>query len=115
LTSYATRVPYWYGVPSNQPAHVTVLYSNTSTMRAGARLQQAVIFRVTDIAGISTGGDPPSITALTNGALAYNLSSVAEFVPGAWSFDVRLSATPGPNVFQIQSGGATATVTIGGQ
>ena len=64
-----THVPYWYGVPSNQPAHITLL-SSTASGSAGARITNAVIFRVTDAVGLPVTTMQPSVTAVTTGAQA---------------------------------------------
>ena len=49
------RVPYWYGVGSTTPAHLTVLDTATNPS-AGALTQQAIEFRVTDASGINVPG-----------------------------------------------------------
>jgi minor extracellular serine protease Vpr len=108
------RVPYWYAVPSGQPAHVTVLHSPT-TGAAGSRLSNAIYFRVTDAAGIPVTSVAPSVTAVSTGSQAGAVSSVDFQYPGAYAFTVRLAAQPGSNVYQIQAGSLTATVTIVGQ
>jgi Subtilase family. len=48
-SGFESRIPYWYGVPSQVPRYVTVLYS-PDTGNAGSR--QSLFFRVTDAAGI---------------------------------------------------------------
>jgi subtilisin family serine protease len=117
LASAASRVPFWYGVPSNQPAHITVLYNvgNDGAQSAGSRLSQAVVFRVSDAAGLPVSGLVPSVKAASSGAQASGLSSLDSVVPNAYTFNARLSVLPGSNVFQIQAGPVTTTVTIVGQ
>jgi subtilisin family serine protease len=109
----ATNVPYWYGVPSNQPAHITVLY-NAGSGSAGSRIADAVYFRVTDAAGLPVTLQP-SVSAATVGAQVGSLASIDSFVPNAFTFTVRLASAPGNNVYQIQAGSLTTTVTIVGQ
>ena len=67
LASVTAHVPYWYGVPSNQPAQITVLQS-PGTGTAGARVSESIIFRVTDAAGLPVTTLQPSVTAVTAGA-----------------------------------------------
>ena len=117
LSGYASRIPYWYAVPSFTPAFVTVLYNvgSQSPQTAGSRLSQAVLFRVTDSAGLPIAGLVPNVTALSTGSAATGLTSLDSAVPGSYTFSVRLSLTPGPNTFQIQAGAISTTVTITGQ
>lgn len=116
LSSVITRVPYWYGVASSQPAYITVLYNvgDGGAQTAGSHLRQAVMFRVTDASGIPVAVTP-TVAATSTGAQATALAPTDPYIPDAYSFDVRLSTQPGNNVFQIQAGGLTATVTIVGQ
>ena len=114
LSGVITHVPYWYGVTSNQPAHITVL-QNAGSAAAGSRVVNAVIFRVTDAAGLPVTTPQPSVTAMTSGAQAGSLASLDPEIPGAFTFTARLAPQAGNNVYQIQSGDLTATVTIVGQ
>ena len=82
---------------------------------ARSRPSQGVIFRVTDAAGLPVVGVQPSVTATSSGSQASSPISIDDSVAGAFEFDVRLSSQPGPNVFQIQAGSASASVTITGQ
>ena len=117
LSNYASRVPFWYAVPSNVPAYVTVLYPTgvVPPGKAGSRLSQGVIFRVTDAAGLPVAGVQPSVTAVATGSQASFPISIDGSVAGAFEFDIRLSSQPGPNVFQIQAGSVSVSVTITGQ
>jgi minor extracellular serine protease Vpr len=117
LSGYASRIPFWYAVPSFTPAYITVLYNvgSESSQTAGSRIPQAVVFRVTDAAGLPITGLVPSVTAMGDGATATGLTSIDSSVPGGYTFNVRLSATPGSNVFQIQAGPISTTITITGQ
>lgn len=116
LSSVIARVPYWYAVASSQPAYLTVLYNvgDGGPQTAGSRLQQAVIFRVTDASGIPVAVTP-TVTAMSTGAQANAPAATDPYIPDAYGIDVRLSAQPGNNVFQIQAGPLTASVTIVGQ
>ncbi len=113
-SSVAAHVPYWYGVPSNTPAHITVL-SSTASGTAGSRLQNAILFRVTDAIGLPVSGMQPSVTAITPGAQAGSIASVDSSIPNAFAATVRLAPQAGGNVYQIQAGNLTVSVTIVGQ
>jgi hypothetical protein len=114
-SSVATRVPYWYGVPSGRPVHITILYNaadHGGTFYAGGRADGAVLFRVTDASGLPVDM-LPVVTAISGGGRVSGLSAAAT-VPNAYTFDARLGIYPGPNVFQIQAGDLSAIVTIVG-
>jgi subtilisin family serine protease len=116
LSAYVSHVPYWYGVPSNQPAHITVVYNAGSAgASAGSFVSQAVVFKVTDAAGMTVAGLVPTVTAVSTGVRTLGVSSLDNIIPGAFTFDARLSNQPGANVFQIQAGAVVATITINGQ
>ncbi len=108
-----TRVPYWYGVPSGVPAHITVLNSTTSGA-AGSRITNAIMFRVTDAIGLPVTGVEPTVSPVTSGAQSGTLSSVTS-IPNAYVTTVRLSPQAGNNVYQIQAGDISTTVTIVGR
>ncbi len=111
------RIPYWYAVPSGRPQAITVLYNagDNGPLPAGSRQSQAVDFRITDSSGLVVNSVQPVVTAISGGGRVMSVDSIDIVVPGAWSTTVRLGATPGDNVFQIQAGSVTATVTITGQ
>jgi hypothetical protein len=113
-SSVAAHVPYWYGVPSDEPAHITVL-SSTASGTVGSRLQNAILFRVTDAIGLPVTGIQPSVKAITPGAQAGSIASVDSSIPYAFAATVRLAREAGSNVYRIQAGSLTATVTIVGQ
>lgn len=110
--SVPTRVPYWYGVPSGVPAHITVLYnaSANAPVRAGSQVSAAVIFRVTDGAGLTVSATPAAST-VSGGGTVVGLSRY-NFAPNAFSLSVRTGTSPGPNVFQIVAGPVSVQVTI---
>jgi hypothetical protein len=110
----ATHVPYWYGVPSNQPAHITIL-SSTDSGSAGSQITNAFVFRVTDAAGLPVTALQPSVTAITAGARVSSIFSVDSQISNAFTFSVGLAAQAGNNVYQIQDGSQTITVTVVGQ
>jgi hypothetical protein len=114
-SSVATRVPYWYGVPSGRPVHITILdnaANHGGTFYAGGRVDSAALFRITDSAGLPVNL-VPVVTAISGGGLVSGLNS-AGTVPNAYTFSARLGIDPGPNVFQIQADDMSATITIVG-
>jgi len=115
---YARHVPFWYAVASGTPAYITILdnLGDDSPQTAGSRIAQAVTFRITDAVGLPLPGLQPSLSVISPAdARVSNLTSIDGSVPGAYVFDVRLSTTPGGNVFQIQIGAVVTSVTITGQ
>lgn len=111
--SVATRIPYWFAVPADTPAYVTVLSDSTSGS-AGAVLNGAVIFRVTDAAGIPNQAQLQA-SVVSGGGRVMGIGALGAQFPGDYGLSVRLGTQPGPNVFQIQAGGASVSVTITGQ
>lgn len=108
------RVPYWYGVGSTVPAHLTVLDS-TTTASPNAFVADAVLFRVTDAAGINVPGVTPKATVIDGGGFIIGVGSQGSVSPGVFSLTVRLGPAAGANDFQIRVGELTQTVTITGQ
>ena len=64
------RIPYWYGVASPAPAHLTILYVSSATATAGKEVDNAIWFRVTDAAGIIVSNAAPTVTASAGGGAA---------------------------------------------
>lgn len=112
-SSVATRVPYWYGVPSGVPAHITVLYNESSdgSVPVNSRIQSAVVFRVTDASGLPVSGVVPNATAISGGGSVTGLSR-SGFAPDAFALSVRTGTSAGFNVFQIVAGPVSLQVTI---
>jgi minor extracellular serine protease Vpr len=105
------RVPYWYGVGSTVPAHITVL-STVNNPKAGTVNQDAVLFRVTDVSGITVPGVKPSATVIDGGGSVLAVPSRDAFYPGVFGLNVKLGPAKGANDFQIQVGNLKQTVTI---
>ena len=109
------RVPYWYGVPSPTPAHITVLYVPGTPPAAGVEVDDAIWFRVTDSSGIVVAGLTPTVTVASGGGSVLAVNSLDASFPGVWSVNIRTgAASAASNVFTIAAGGLTATVTIVG-
>ncbi|SPE28947.1 Peptidase S8 and S53, subtilisin, kexin, sedolisin (fragment) [Candidatus Sulfopaludibacter sp. SbA3] len=111
-SSVTTHVPYWYGVSSGQLGHITVI---DAPIFDSAGSQDTVFFRVTDAIGIPIPNIQPSVTPVTTGARVSSLTSVDDAYPSVFAFSVRLASQPGINVYQIQEGSLSNTVTIVGQ
>jgi subtilisin family serine protease len=106
------RVPYWYGVASSMPAHLTILYV-TSQASAGVVAKDAVLFRITDSSGIDVSGVAPTVTVVSGGGSLYLLNLPDAFnYPGVWSASLQMGPVAGNNVFTIAAGGLTQTVLI---
>jgi len=112
------RVPYWYGVPSNVPANITPLFvasfDDNNDYRAGARINRAIEFRVTDSSGIIIANPQVTVTAVpgvaANGTVTgtvVSTTSVDNLYPGVMRVAVRLSLSPGANIFEITVGSLT--------
>ncbi len=108
-----TRVPYWLAVPSTTPALITVL-STATDASAGSTLADAVIFRVTDAAGVPVSVTP-QVTAVSGGGRVNGISGLGSSYPNDYVLNVHLGNAPGPNIFQIQAGSVSMQVTITGQ
>ncbi|HVN03437.1 MAG TPA: S8 family serine peptidase [Bryobacteraceae bacterium] len=107
------RIPYWYGVASNVPAHITVLYVPPSPPAAGTVATDAIWFRITDASGIIAGNVTPRVTATSGGGAVVSVVSADSQYPGVWAVNVRMGPASGAsNVFQIMAGNITQTVTI---
>ena len=111
-TGADTHVPYWYGATSGTPVRVTVLDSITSARRNSLQ-QDAILFRITDAAGLPVLATPPQVTVTTGSGLVQTILNHDSDVPGVFGVDVRLGV--GTNTFHIQAGNAAADVTITGQ
>ena len=112
-SSVPTQAPYWLAVPSGTPAFITVL-SSSSSASAGSTLTQAAIFRITDAAGLPVS-TAPTVTTISGGGRVNGVATFSSAYPNDYALSVRLGTQPGSNVFQIQTGSLSSTVTISGQ
>lgn len=108
------RVPYWYGVASPIPAHITVLQTVDSP-KAGSFNQDAVLFRVTDGNGMTVVGAHPTARVIDGGGTVGTIHDEDAFAPGVFGLDVTLGTAKGNNDFEIRVGNLTQTVTLVGQ
>ena len=112
-TTVNANVPYWYGVPANTPAHLTILYSDVEWNRGGLD-EQAIIFRITDPSGIALPNSA-QVTTSTSGAEVVNVYSYDDMVPGSFAVNIRMSNARGDNLFDIAVPGyGTVEVIITG-
>ena len=112
-SSTGAAIPYWYGVPSGVPAHVTVLYnaSGGGPVAVNTRIAEAVVFRVSDASGLPVSGALPEATSVSGGGAVTGIGRYGP-VPDAFVLGVRTGTSPGANVFQIQAGALAVQVTI---
>ena len=102
----AASVPYWYGVPSQTPAYLTILRA-PATANAGSR--QTIIVRATDAEGIPVN-TAPTVTFTSGEGSVLSVSSADAQFPGAYSAIVRLGN--GQNVIHIDVSGFSRDITI---
>ena len=107
-TDVETRLPFWYGVPSNVARRI-IVFDPPTTGRQLAQL--SFQFRPLDAAGIPTT-DAPVITAVSGGGTVISTGSLDDSIPGVYETQVRLGPTREDNVFQIQVGKIVTSVTI---
>jgi minor extracellular serine protease Vpr len=102
------RVAYWYGVPSNTPANITPVYvagaDDGFQYRAGARITDAIEFRVTDSSGIIIPNPQATVAATMGAGTVVSTTSVDSEFPGVFRVSVRLGARVGINIFEITVG-----------
>lgn len=110
-TDVETRLPFWYGVPSNIARQITI-FDPPATGRRLARL--AFKFRPVDAAGIPTT-DTPVVAAVSGGGTVISTDSLDKVFPGLYETGIRLGETRGDNVFQIQVGKIVRSITIAAQ
>jgi len=105
------RIPYWYGVASSTPAHITIL-SVPSTPPTSSTVAN-VWFRVTDASGIISANIIPTVSVTSGGGAVKAVDSIDSSYPGVWNADLLMGPTPAAdNVFLITAGSLTQSVTI---
>jgi subtilisin family serine protease len=113
MSTAAIRTPYWHGVASGRPRNVTIVWTRTTAGAAGSTVSDAVLFRVTDEAGVPVA-ELPSIQPIAGGGDFAGLRVLGNS-PFAYSVSFRLGPRPGENVFRIQAGDVSRDVTVIGQ
>lgn len=107
-------MPYWYAATSDVPARITNVSSITSARR-GSIQQQAILFRITDAAGVALTSVTPQVTVVSGGGAVAVPVSYDSYVPGIFGIDVRLGRVAGSNVFRVEAGSVSLDFTITGQ
>jgi hypothetical protein len=108
------RLPYWYGVPSQNPTHVTLLDPPTCS-KMNASLE--VDFRVTDEGGMPVTTVTPTAVA-TEGNTAppviapYQTASFTPLLPGTYALTTTAPAISGTQSFTITAGTISQSVNI---
>ncbi len=108
------RVPYWYATTSDTPSFIAILDSTTSARR-GSMQRDAILFRVTDAAGVALPAAQAQVSVVSGGGAVGTVHSYDADVPGLFGVDVQLGFAAGQNVFQVQAGPVTVNVSITGQ
>lgn len=103
-------VPYWYGVTSG-PAHITV-FDAITTSRHNRVEPDAVVFRVTDSAGVAIPNANVTVTVVSGDGSLVSVDSYDSDSPGMMTATLQMGPQAGDNVFRIQAGDAVTTVTI---
>jgi len=101
------RAPYWYAVASDVPANISVLYVNGDGGEqplAGARLTNAIYFRVTDASGVVLPNAQPAVEVVSGGGSVTSTASLDRQYPGVFGVSVRLGTRRGDNLFRITLG-----------
>src|SRR5262249_20612905 len=102
------RVPYWYGVASDKPKTITPLFvvgfDDSSQPRAGATVNNAIYFRVTDASGIVLPNIQPTVDVVSGGGAVIRTTSLDRQFPGVFSVSVRLGVRRGDNIFSVTVG-----------
>jgi minor extracellular serine protease Vpr len=112
-TGKVVHVPYWYAATSGTPAQITVMNVSTGGRR-GALVRQAVLFRITDVSGVTLGDATPTVTVTSGGGSVSRVNDYDSQIPGLFGIDVRLGPSAGANVFHIEAGSASLDVTVTG-
>lgn len=107
------RIPYWYGVPSQNPGYITFL-DPPSCSRPGGSLE--VDFRVTDGGGLPVTTITPSATATAGNAAAptvapYTYDRFSPALPGTFALTTT-AAIAGTQSFSIVAGSVTQTIDV---
>jgi len=103
--SVIANVAYWYGVPSGNATHVTVLDAPTN---GNPRSVQDIFVRPDDDQGLAAG--LPTVTVTAGNGAVIDVQSIDNVIPGAYQIRVRLAA--GINTFTVASGLASTAVVI---
>ncbi len=105
------RIPYWYDVISDKPAGILVLDS-IATARRGSVQNDAILFRVTDAAGLPIVAIAPEVTVTSGDSKVRGVVSYDEEVPGLFGVNLDAGLTAGTHVVQIKAGEIVRQISI---
>lgn len=109
-SSTTASIPYWFAVPGSDPVGISILYQDY-TDKAGSSSNQAVVFRITDIAGLPyTGSLIPTVTMSLGGGRIKSKYQAGD-IPGTYAVDIRAGSSL--MEIDIAVGSVTQAVFIG--
>lgn len=109
-SSAEARVPYWFGVPSDQGSTIFTLLPNSPSGRKTASTE-LFLLRTLDRFGMPLQAEP-TITVVSGGGSVQAKESIDSILPGFYGVEVKLGEEPGANIFQIDAAGATTRLVI---
>jgi hypothetical protein len=107
-TTSAARIPYWFGVPGTEPAGISILYQDVFDSPRSSS-SQAVVFRVTDAAGLPYTGSLRPEYSVSGAGSVRRLYAVGD-IPGTYAVDIRTGTDSMELSFMI--GDVIESVTI---
>lgn len=96
------RIPYWYGVASEEPGSIAILVDPESVVAPSGFA--TLTFRVTDTSGQILSDAKPDIEVVTDGA---TVTSIEPRGAGLYRATVRAGRGVGTYVYRIRAGAAT--------
>ena len=107
------RMAYWYGSTNGAAAKVNII---KQPFAASVNTTTSIDFVLSDRTGMPlTGGAQPGITITSGGGSLRTVDLLEPVYPGVWEINVRLGATPGPNVVHVEMGDAKRDIIVIGQ
>jgi len=109
-SSTLATIPYWFAVPGSDPEGIAILYQDFYD-QAGLLATEAIIIRITDVAGLPyTGPVIPSASISQGGGSVRSLYRIGD-IPGTYAIDIRAGSST--MEIDIAAGGVTQAVYIG--
>jgi subtilisin family serine protease len=97
------RLPFWYASATGVPARITQL-DITDSGRRNTTVQDAILFRLSDGAGLPIGDYNPEVSIVSGGGAIVAAHRYDKQVPGAYGIDVRLGPRAGTNTIEVRVG-----------
>ena len=107
-TASAARIPYWFAIPGSEPAGISILYQDFFDSPRSSS-SQAVVFRVTDAAGLPYTGSLRPQYSVSGAGSVRRLYGVGD-IPGTYAVDIRTGTASMELSFTI--GEVSESVTI---